>query len=125
LPFAHQMYENVGAELKTVVAQEIDLLTFHTTEQMVSAWEDRIEAGEDYIQRLYDVHRHADNFHISHGIGLTSPCLLVDVQAFLTSWRAELSRNEAILDGTFDMNHCSINDEGVVYNGIHAQKIIL
>lgn len=124
LPFAQNAYEEFGDEMGKTLAREIDLLTFHTTEQMSSAWHERIAEGEDYIQQGGDVSTYSRHFEVSHGVGVTPSCLLVDVQTLLHSWREELKAQGILREERFDLSECSVSEESVTYKGIEAKKII-
>lgn len=125
LPFAQEAYTNFGADLDISVASDIEMLTFHASEQMSAAWYDRISEGEDYIRRVNDTEHYTKYFNAPYGIGITAPCILIDIQLLLSKWRDRLNATNSILEEQFDIANCRITDEGIIYNGIYAKKIIL
>lgn len=125
LPFAIDAYRTFGEELGAPIAREIDLLTFHSSEQMKSAWHDRIAEGEDYISYAGNSEVYSAYFETGYGVGVTAPCMLVDVQLMMKRWREVLSKRNAILEQSFEIAHCIVTDKGVQYGDIYAEKLIL
>ncbi len=125
MPFAQQAYEDFGEDLGVKVADNIDMLTFHTTQQMINAWYERIEEGEDYLQHVRDTKEYEKFFEIAHGIGITAPCMLVSLQKLLPAWREKLIDSDSLIASPFDIKDCAVTNSGIVYKNIHAEKLIL
>lgn len=125
LPFAQHAYAAIGEDLGIKAAREMDMLTFHTTEQMSSAWYERMAEGEDYLQHVSNTGNYEPYFAIQNGIGITRPCVLVNLEQILEHWRQYLIANKIIENSFFDIDNCEITHDGVAYNGIHATKLII
>lgn len=125
LPFAKHAYEELGNDLGIEAAREIDMLTFHTTEQMSSAWHERIAEGEDYLHVVNNRQDYEPFFELRNGIGVTSPCMLVNLSVLLPAWRNYLAETNRLLTERFDINDCYVKENSVQYNDITAEKLIL
>lgn len=124
LPFAQDAYSELSDSLGVCVARDIDILTFHTNSQMVNAWQERIAEGERFLSHLNDLESLNKVFNITLGADVTSPCMLVSMDLLLNKWRQVLKEKEALLEGRFSWNDCTISD-GVYYKEYTAQKIII
>lgn len=125
LPTAIEIYDEISNELGVSVARQIDILNYHTTEQMSNAWHERMVQGEDYIQAVYDTEVYGKHFNIGTGVNITSPCVLIDMPLLLGRWRARLKENGALLEERFDITGCEFAYDKVQYKGITADKLIL
>lgn len=125
LPFATKAYEDIGHSLGCNVADEIDMVSFHATRQMQSAWTDRVAEGADYISHIHDTARYEKYFHAPYGAGLTFPCLLVDLHSLLPRWRQKLRESGSLLEEWFDIKQVRVSPGDVNYKDIRAEKLIL
>lgn len=124
LPFAEQAYEDIGAVLDTEVARSVEMLSFHATEQMSSAWRDAIDGGEDYLQTITDTTAYHDVFNFHHGVGVTDPCLLVHLNKLLPAWRSYLEQKQILRNERFELDELTILEHSVSYKDIEAEKVI-
>lgn len=125
LPFAAQAYEDIRQDLGMQVCKQTDIVNFHATEQMSNAWHERISEGEEYLHEARNIQEYARYFTTTYGVGITSPGLLIDLQALLPAWRKELKRENALLEGFFNIEDCLITPTEVQYKDIKAKKLIL
>jgi glycine/D-amino acid oxidase-like deaminating enzyme len=125
LPFAAQAYEDIRQDLGMQVCKQTDIVNFHATEQMSNAWHERISEGEEYLHEASNIQDYARYFTTTYGVGITSPGLLIDLQALLPAWRNELKRENALLEGFFNIEDCLITPTEVQYKDIKAKKLIL
>lgn len=125
LPFATNAYDELGEELGQRIAAEVSMVNFHTSEQMQASWYNRVAEGSDYISNLNHLDSYSRYFYIPFGAGLTHPCLHVDLDLLLRGWRQKLMDEGCLLEQRFDINKIQINNQGVVYNDIVAEKLIL
>lgn len=124
LPFAQQAYDDIGKDIGTSVARNIDMLTFHTTEQMTAVWHERIAEGEEYLQHMSDASDYDKYLHLKKGVDITSPCLHVNLDALLSGWRSKLQQQDALRDEYFEEGSYSIERGDVIYKDVKAQKLI-
>lgn len=125
LPFAEQAYTEIGSTLGENVFKKIDTVSFHATEQMNIAWNERINEGENYLQHVRQPDQYNEYFNFQFGVGVTHPCLLVDLPVLLSGWRKYLQAKGVLKEEVFDIRDCVFNNDSVTYNGISASKIFL
>lgn len=125
LPFAANAYDELSEELGQKIASEINMVNFHTSEQMQASWYSRVAEGSDYISNLNHPDSYNSYFHIPFGAGMTYPCLHVDLNSMLFGWRQRLIDKGCLLAERFDVDKIQVNKRGVVYNNIAADKLIL
>ena len=125
LPFAMEAYEEIGDDLGCSVVAEIDIVNFHASNQMQSAWADRVAEGAEYISHIHNTEPYSKYFRASYGVGRTSPCLLVDLNSLLPAWRRRLKERGELLETRFDIRLAQINAKGIEYNDIKAERLIL
>lgn len=124
LPYAEEAYAAIGRKLGKEVARDIEILTFHATEQMAQAWHERICEGEDYLRHITNVAPYEEHFEIRNGLGATHPAMLIDLPALLPAWRQHLKDNDCLREEVFDMSQCEVTAEGVTYKDIAAKGLI-
>lgn len=124
LPYAEEAYAAIGQKVGKVVARDIELLTFHATEQMAQAWHERICEGEDYLRHITDTSAYSQHFEIRNGLGATSPAMLIDLPILLPAWRQYLKDNGCLRDEVFDMSRCEVTEQSVTYKDIKAKGLI-
>lgn len=124
LPFAEQAYEEIGRDIDMQVARRCGIYSFHNNEQMAGAWRERTDEGEEYLQNVYEPSVFEPYFNLRQGIGLTYPCMVINLGLLLDEWRKRLVTKQILLDELFDINECTISDTGVHYKDIQADKLI-
>ncbi len=125
LPYAINAYHDMGNNLGHRLATEINMVNFHTSEQMQAAWHSRVAEGCEYISVLNNTHSYNDYFSNQHGIGLTHPCLLINLDLLLSAWRQKLIGQKILLDERFNIEDVRFSNEKVLYKNIEADKLIL
>ncbi len=124
LPFAEKTYEDIGEFLGVEAATTMSMYSFHATEQMHNAWIDKINEGDDYLSAQQETSHWQDLFHFEHGVGVTDPCMVVNLQVLLDAWRSYLKKNDRLLQERYEIDALQVYDEKVVYKDIEAQKLI-
>lgn len=121
LPFARQSYTELGQELGVSVLNETAVLDFHPSNQMKEAFDKRLGEKEEYLHAVAeDWSRY---FNYIYGIGKISPCLLVNINAILTNWRAVLEADESLLEEQFDHELLTVADK-VSYKNYEADTLV-
>lgn len=125
LPFAMHAYDDVGSAIGYNLATEVNMVNFHASEQMQSAWYSRMAEGCEYISGGSNAQNYREFFHMPYGIGLTYPCLLIDLELLLGEWRQLLKLAGNLWEEKFRMEDVHIGVDAVAYKGIYAEKLIL
>jgi glycine/D-amino acid oxidase-like deaminating enzyme len=123
LPFAEREYTQFSQELGVELMKQSDLLMFHPTLQMQTAFEERYNADKEYLEKESS-EAWKQYFHFNYGIGKVTSCLLVDLNSMLDKWRAYLKKEGSLIEENFDNELLSFDDSSVIYRNITAEKII-
>jgi glycine/D-amino acid oxidase-like deaminating enzyme len=124
LPFAHNEYTAIEHELNTSIITSTSILDFHYTQDASELFNVNSEKDQGYLQKSTDDDRWNPYFRFNYSIGIINPCLLVNINALLVSWRKLLIQKSKILEEPFSINDCKILTDSIEYKGIVADKII-
>ena len=123
LPFATAAYEEMSELLGVEIAKELPIVNFHTTEQMVSAWNDRYSAGSDYIQPVENIDDLKQYFDAGLGAHEIYPSLLIDINSMLIEWKKYLEKQNCFLQERFNINGLELGEHKVRYKDLVADKV--
>lgn len=123
LPFALDAYSTFGNELGTKLVTAYSVIDFHPSLQMKEAFEKRLPEEPQYLH-VTDAAQWNDYFHFYFGAGKINPCLLIDINTLLSTWRQQLRQQNALLNEYFNMHDCVIHNDHVGYKNTTASKII-
>ena len=123
LPFAKKTYEDIGAEFGVQLVRLCPILDIHVTQDARSLFVDRMPGEQDYLHEEEEG-QWKEYFRFNYGVNRIAPSLLVDLQGMLQQWRSKLKANDAIIEEAFDLAHCTIAPDHVVYENIKTRKII-
>jgi glycine/D-amino acid oxidase-like deaminating enzyme len=123
LPFALKAYSDLGAQLNASIVREAPVVLIHPSLQMQESFEYRYEHDNVYLQK-----NTASDFeafmHTPFGTGQINQTVWIDLNLMIRGWRQQLINNAQFIDAKFDTSDLKINDEGVTWNGIDANRII-
>jgi glycine/D-amino acid oxidase-like deaminating enzyme len=123
MPFAVNVYREMGTFLNIDVCSEKQLIDFFPTLQMKNAFEERLDENADYLRNSNekDFHRY---FNYDYGYGSIAPAYVIQVAAILQHWREYLIKHHLLLEEKFQIESIQISDEKIIYHHIVADKII-
>jgi glycine/D-amino acid oxidase-like deaminating enzyme len=124
LPFTWNFYTELGNELGIKTISEKKIIDFFPSPQMKLAFEDRINEGEDFLQRPNDENNFLNQFNYSFGYGIVSPSYTVHLDKLLSEWTNKLNERNELLEEQFDLAELKVEKDKVVYKNITANKII-
>lgn len=124
MPYAVQAYREFGEELGVPLIRQCNILDFHPTPQMVMAFRERLPEEQEYLHYPADPDHWKQYFGFDFTIGEIDPCWLIDLHALLTHWRAKLKNQQQLLETSFQLADCTIGQDEVRYQQIHAKKIL-
>lgn len=123
LPFAMNTYTALGSEVEATLVTQINVLDFHPSLQMKEAFEKRLAEEPEYLHKTKDFNwKRYFNYHFD--IGEISPCLLVEINTMLTTWRKKLLSQNSMINEVFNWNDCRVYDDHIIYKNITAKKVI-
>ncbi len=123
LPFANSVYTKIGEEFGINVARESFIVDMFATKEQSELFDERIAEEQDYLSKP-GIDSHNDHFRYSYGSGCIFPSLIVNLEALLTNWRDHLADKESLWERRFSFDECVVDENGVSYNGVRAEKII-
>ena len=124
LPFAAKAYRQIGGFLQEKVMEETTVVDFFASVQMMQAFQKRYEDDPGYLLPGEDREQYAAWFRYELGWGSIQPCLLVNVETLLTSWRIWLKGNGYLEEAAFDHSKLKVNEKSIEYAGIPYRYII-
>ena len=123
LPVALQTYQDLESELNIALLSSCDILQFHSSPEERDLFEEKAALMPEHL-RVADNGELQDKFQYYAGAGAIGPCVLVDGNKLLASWRNVLKREHQLLEEVFDVNDCTITEHQVHYKDILASKIV-
>ena len=123
LPFALNAYTNISAQLNATIVREAPVVLIHPSLQMLESFEYRYEHDNVYLQKNTAADFEAF-MHAPFGTGQINQTVWIDLNLMITGWRQHLINNEQYIDARFDIGDLQITNEGVIWNGIQANRII-
>jgi hypothetical protein len=123
LPFALRSYRKLENELALTLVRQCSVLDFHPSLQMKEAFEERLNQEQEFLHPTNDsAWKQCFNYH--YGIGEISPCLLVDINSLLSSWKEKLLLQKNLVNESFSWDNCAVKEDHIIYKNITAKKII-
>lgn len=124
MPYARQTYTAIGEELGLELLRELELIDFHESAAQRELFNSRAAAGTPYLLQPPAKNGWSKYFNYQFGIGVVAPCMVVDTQLLLATWRAKLEEQNRLVAGNFSWGDCKITPTGATYGDIQAKKII-
>lgn len=124
MPFALQVYEEMGRYFNSRFISEKSIIDFFPTPQMRNAFLERLTENDTYLHTFPDQNKFNQFFTYDFGCGEISPAYIVHLQELMEAWRRKLLELKMIREEKLDENEIKISEDGISYNDITAQKII-
>ena len=124
MPFASDAYGQIGNFLDDSLIQEVSLIDFFPSVQMLQSFQKRFEEDPTYLLPGEDREKYSEWFRYELGWGAIHPCILVNVERLLTRWRAWLRQNELLIESVFELSKLRVVDKGIEYRDIRSRYII-
>jgi glycine/D-amino acid oxidase-like deaminating enzyme len=124
LPFAENMYREMGIFLGESLVSGVTLIDLFPSVQMLQAFMERYKEDPSYLFPGEDREKYAGSFRYELGWGAIQPCLLVYVEKLLLLWRQWLKQNDHLTDSLFEIDKLVLDTKGVIYADMHAHLII-
>jgi glycine/D-amino acid oxidase-like deaminating enzyme len=123
LPVALETYEALEKELNIPLIRHCDIIQFHTSPEERDVFEEKAAIMPEHLNTAQDNSLH-ERFQYYFRTGAVAPCLLIDGNGLLNSWRGVLKNDNQLLEEVFDINDCTIGEHQVRYKDITASGII-
>ncbi|QES87750.1 NAD(P)/FAD-dependent oxidoreductase [Rhizosphaericola mali] len=124
MPFCWDAYFEIGNKLGKKYIQNVKVLDFHPAQQMHDAFQKRLqEENVDYLSEE-DTANWQNKFSFEYGIGAVSPAHWINLRELLHDWRQFLMSKNILLENEFSNEDLALALDGIVYQNIHAKKIV-
>ncbi len=122
--FNSQSYADFDKQHSIQSIQQKDIINFFSAPDMAAKFNSLVAEGNPYCTPVVDETFYKQNFHYIFGIGITSPCFLVDVRKMLQAQQKHLLQQEKLWQEKFDISLLQETENGIVYKNIEAKKIV-
>lgn len=124
LPFAHTAYRDIGEALGISCLEQKNVIDFFPMPQLRNAFFERYAEDPQYLQKPEDEGAWSPYFNYYFGYGEISPCWLVDLPGLLAARRKQIKAAQLLLEQRFDAGMLVLEEEGIRYQDIRADKVI-
>jgi glycine/D-amino acid oxidase-like deaminating enzyme len=124
MPFAAKAYREIGEFLHGKFMEEISVIDFFPTVQMLQAFGKRFKEDPTWLVPGTEREKYAEWFRYDLGWGAIQPCQLVNVEGMLTAWRNWLTINDLLVEKDFDISNLKQEKGGISYSGNQYRYII-
>ncbi|MDF2189399.1 FAD-dependent oxidoreductase [Paraflavitalea sp. CAU 1676] len=124
MPFAHEAYNSLGAELGITAIEQKSIVDFYATPQMKLAFEKRYQDDQQYLAVPSDENYWRHLFNYDFGYGEIDPCYLIRLQDILPAYRTHLANKDLLREELFEQEHLQVQPDGIRYKDLTASRII-
>lgn len=122
LPFARTIYAEMEVVLQAHFMRHLDMIRFFPNRESRDLFVTRITEDDTYLHTYPDQNHFNPFFHYHFGCGQVRPAFCADLATLITQWRQYLGAS--FMENRFDAAALQVSADGVLYEGISAQKII-
>src|SRR5689334_7323640 len=94
LPFTFDSYGELGLFLGDSFTEEVSLVDFFPSVQMLQAFQKRMDEDKTYLYPGQEREKYSAWFRYDLGWGALKPCALINVEKLLSQWRMWLEKRE-------------------------------
>jgi glycine/D-amino acid oxidase-like deaminating enzyme len=124
LPFAWNIYNQIGHELGISAIAHKNIIDFFPNPQMQLVFVERIEQGYEYVHSYPEQNHFNGQFNYDFGCGEIRPVYTVHLETLLPAWRQQLKNQHAFLEEDFSFGQLKIDNNKIRYKDIEASAII-
>ncbi len=124
MPFALDTYKEMGEYLNIQTVFSKSIIDFFPSPQMRNAFIDRLTEDDTFLHSYPDQNYFNQYFNYDFGCGEIRPAYIINMQLLIAAWRKKLYDLNAINIQTLNIDELKINQNGVAYQNITAEKII-
>ncbi len=117
LPFAETHYTLLGNMLQMELLKRTGILSFPPSEQMLQAYQKKMQEQPAYIHPVPDTADFASCFEFSFGAVKIDPAYYIDIAALLSGWKRILEQKGCFREGRFEPEALELLPKGLLYNG--------
>lgn len=122
LPFARTTFDELETFLQVKAVRHLDMIRFFTNAESRDLFVTRITEDDTYLHPYPDQNHFNRFFNYHYGCGQVRPAFCVALQVLMQAWKAAMPQQ--FRTHRFGADALQVHPDGVIYEGIHAQKII-
>ena len=123
LPFALKAYSEMSVQLNVTMLRAAPMVLIHPSSQMQDSFAYRYEHDNVYLQK-----NKTSDFepfmHTPFGTGQINQTVWIDLNLMLSVWRQQLIEKQHYIDTRFDFKDIVFTGEGLIWNGLHANRVL-
>lgn len=123
LPYAITAYQKIEQQLHVEIIKESPVILIHPSQQMSESFDFRLHHDNVYLYKQ-DPSKWEVFFESPFGIGAIKNCYWIDLNTMISKWKNLLIEKQNYVAAHFDMKDVTLLKDGVLWNNIHAEKII-
>ncbi len=124
LPYALKTFIEIGKELKLQPVRQCSILDFHPNVAAKEVFEKKAVTESQYLYSIEHTVAWEPYFRFNYGIGGIADSLQIDIASIIMEWGRRREAEGRLMKELFDWDELRLTDEGVVYKGINARKLI-
>ncbi|GAA4343957.1 FAD-binding oxidoreductase [Flaviaesturariibacter amylovorans] len=124
LPHAEKTYAEIGAHFNKQYLVRKNIIDFFPTPGAREVFVERVQEGHTYMDAYPDQNHFNRHIRYDFGCGEIRPAFVTNLPALLADWRQWLSDKNALLEEDFVADDLQLEQEGVRYGALRAQKIL-
>lgn len=124
IPVIRDAYGELSSLLDIRALEELSVVDFFTTPQMVAAFQQRFADDPQYLSLPADKHQWNDQFNNDFGFGEILPAFVANLGQILEKSRLRISEAGDLADLRFDIKNLQLVNGEVQYDEIHASRLI-
>ena len=123
IPFAVNAYTEIGDFFNQTYITKNSMVDFFATEQMATAFADRLMENADYLAMQNDID-YNHTFNYNYGYGYIQPTYTVAVQSIVANWRNYLQQQHLLITTEYSEALLKVTDSVIMYDTITASHIV-
>lgn len=123
LPYVVKAYQNFQHEIDCEIIKTSPVILIHPSQQMSESFDYRLHHDNVYLYQQ-DPTNWKLYFDAPYGMGAISDCYWVDLNTMISKWKNVLIQKQNYLGAHFEMEDVRFLEDGVLWNNIHAERII-
>ena len=123
LPFALKAYSDLSTQLNATIIKEAPVVLIHPSLQMLESFEYRY-ANDNVFLKKNTAADFEDFMHTPFGTGQIDQTVWIDLNLMIAGWRQHLIKHQQFFETKFDIVDLQMTSEGVLWNGIQANRIL-
>jgi hypothetical protein len=123
LPYVVKAYQNFAHEMDCKIIKASPIILIHPSQQMQESFEFRMQNENVYLFKQ-DPTKWNVYFETPNGMGAINECYWIDLNTMISKWQSFLINKQNYIATRFEINDITFLENEIVWNNIHAERII-